>query len=68
MSKPPAMQEGTSKPSFSYRLSLKKYIHRLVENRLMGKPMLLFPNSQYISEQAGAHDILSLHPIFQAVG
>jgi hypothetical protein len=26
--------------------------------------MLLFPKSQYISDQAGAHDILSIHPIF----
>jgi hypothetical protein len=66
MSGRPATQERTSKPSFSFRLSSKKHIHRLVENRHTGEPMLLFPKSQYISEQAGAPDILSLHPIFSS--
>ena len=64
MSKPPAMQEETSKPGFSFRLSSKKYVHRLVASRVSGEPMFLFHKSQYISAQAGAPDILSLHPIF----
>jgi hypothetical protein len=34
----------------------------------VGKPMLLFLKSQYISEQASTPDNLSLHPAFQAVG
>jgi hypothetical protein len=68
MSGPPAMQEGTSKLSFSFRLSLDKHLCRLVENQLGEEPMPSYRKSQYISQQAEMPDILSLHPIFQAVG